>query len=273
MGRLQKQFSFKTEAQYKQLIQLAKTNDFSSVSGLLQAIADGEIRLEVEATGEQQEALVKAVAAMQAAGEVKATKVVANLLLERGLLGSELRQQVDDLFAPLFAPWLVQIEEYISLHQPFQLSYQDAVGRLWTYTVRYAEITFREKRSYLECWCEETEGNQDLPSLQHNWSLRLDRIAEAGIVPTKGEWRDRLDTISVDFELLGGLAHAYTERDNDVEVEWVSVDPPRRRVVRQISNTFWFVREILPYGKDCIVLEPDPVRQLVLDHYLAARKR
>ncbi|MGV2387901.1 MAG UNVERIFIED_CONTAM: hypothetical protein LVR29_05075 [Microcystis novacekii LVE1205-3] len=31
-------------------------------------------------------------------------------------------------------------------------------------------------RLYLDCWCEETEGNQDISELHHNWSLRIDRI-------------------------------------------------------------------------------------------------
>ena len=34
-------------------------------------------------------------------------------------------------------------------------------------------------REYLECWCEEPKGNQDLPELSHDWCLRLDRIPKA----------------------------------------------------------------------------------------------
>lgn len=167
---------------------------------------------------------------------------------------------------------LDQISDFISQQQPFHLAYQDAAGRLRTYTVRYAQISYREKRNYLECWCEETEGNQDLPELQHNWTLRLDRINDAGLVPINGSWRSGLDTVEVKFDLLGGLAHAYQQRSNDAIVEWVSADPSVKRVVRHISNSFWFFREILPYGKDCVVRQPGSIRQKVKAHLEAACK-
>lgn len=48
----------------------------------------------VEATTEQQAALVKAVTALQLRGEAKATKAVTKLLLERGLINPSLRQQI-----------------------------------------------------------------------------------------------------------------------------------------------------------------------------------
>lgn len=268
--RLQKQISFKSNEQYAMLGDLAAKHGCSSTSGLVQAIASGEIPLEMQATDEEQQALVKAVLSLQERGEVAATKVVAKLLIERGLLNPTLRSSIDGSFAPLFAPWLIQLEECIARSQPFKLSYSDAAGRSWTYTVRYAQISFREKRNYLECWCEETQGNQDLPELQHNWTLRLDRIKDAGIVPIDGEWRKSLDEIFVEFQLFGNLAHAYASRDLDVAVEWLSVEPPIKRVVRAVSNNFWFVREILPYGKDCVVKQPAVVRQKVKAHLQAA---
>lgn len=270
--RLQKQFSFKSDQQYQQLVDLARNHGFKSVSGFVQAIAASEIPLEVQATSLEQQALVKAVSLLQASGDVSATKVVAKLLIERGLLNPTLRSSIDGSFAPLFALWLVQLEEYVNQKRSFQLSYQDAAGRSWTYTVRYAQISFREKRNYLECWCEQTQGNQDLPQLHHNWTLRLDRIIDAGIVPIDGEWRSGLDEIEVEFQLFGNLAHAYAQRDLDVAVEWLSVEPPIKQVSRRMNNTFWFIREILPYGKDCVVLEPEAIRHKVKTHLEAACK-
>lgn len=263
--RLQKQFSFKSKEQYERLVDLARKHDLPSISGLVQAIADGDLPLEDRATLHQQEALIEAVQLLQAFGKVTATKEVAQLLLERGWLSPALRSSIDGSFAPLFAPWIVQLEEFISHKQPFGLSYQDAAGRVWHYTVRYAQMRVREKRNYLECWCEETQGNQDLPQLKHNWTLRLDRIVEAGIVPIDAQWRDGLDFVEVEFELLGGLAHAYSKREADIEVKWLNLDPPIKRVVRHIFNTFWFIREVLPYGKDCIVIAPEKVRSLVVE--------
>ncbi|GAC1481661.1 MAG: hypothetical protein NVS2B14_21050 [Chamaesiphon sp.] len=140
------------------------------------------------------------------------------------------------------------------------MTYRDAADRPWTFTICYARIAFREKRQYLECWCEETEGNQDLPELQHNWTLRLDRISDAALVPVKGQWRSSLDTVDAEIHLLGGLAFAYQARPNDKFNEWMTDRPNVRRVVRSISNTFWFFREVLPYGEDCILVGSESLR-------------
>jgi len=31
-------------------------------------------------------------------------------------------------------------------------------------------------------------------------------------------------------------------------------------VVRRIANTFWFFRELLPYGEDCVVVGSESLR-------------
>ncbi|MGK7921430.1 MAG: WYL domain-containing protein [Trichodesmium sp.] len=36
-----------------------------------------------------------------------------------------------------------------------------------------------------------------------------------------------------------------------------------RRVVRRVSNTFWFVREVLQYGADCVVISPEKLRSRI----------
>ncbi|MBI4780758.1 MAG: hypothetical protein HY785_05485 [Oscillatoriophycideae cyanobacterium NC_groundwater_1537_Pr4_S-0.65um_50_18] len=33
-----------------------------------------------------------------------------------------------------------------------------------------------------------------------------------------------------------------------------------RQVVRRISSTFWFFREILPYGEDCVIIGIESLR-------------
>lgn len=120
----------------------------------------------------------------------------------------------------------------------------------------------REERQYLDCWCEETEGNLDVPELQHNWSLRLDRIPpETAIAPLKGKWLGDLDTITVEFHLLKGLAFAYRSKTTgDITNELLAENPPVRQVIRKITNTFWFFREILRYGEDCLLIAPFGVR-------------
>lgn len=240
---------------------------FLIVSGFIEAIALDEIGLIKELTSEQYATLHQAILSLISQGFIEQGRILATFLRQFQLTES-MQSELDKLLdVDADFEQLQQINTFISQQQPFQLSYQDAAGRIWIYTVRCAQITFREKRNYLECWCEETAGNQDLPELRHNWSLRLDRIIDAAIIPIEGEWRSSLDSILVECELMGGLAHRYQQRDSDISVEWIvePVESPRKRVQRHINNTFWFVREILPYGKDCIVVLPDSVRSRIAE--------
>jgi predicted DNA-binding transcriptional regulator YafY len=34
-----------------------------------------------------------------------------------------------------------------------------------------------------------------------------------------------------------------------------------RRVVRKVSNTFWFLREVMQYGEDCEIISPESLRK------------
>lgn len=191
--------------------------------------------------------------------QVEQALLIARLLLERSELALPLRNEIEALLATPAISWRSQIDQYILRETPFQLTYRDAADRPSTFTIRFAKIVFREKRQSLECWCEETEGSYDLP-LQHNRTLRLDRILDAAISPVQGQWRSGLDTLEAEMHLLGGLAFAYQSRPEDLLSEWMVEKPNARRVVRRISSTFWFFREILPYGEDCVIVSPESLR-------------
>ncbi len=169
---------------------------------------------------------------------------------------------------PELPGWAAKIkEQFIDTKTPFILNYRDSSDRSFAWTVRYAEFTTHEKRVYLDFWAEETEANQDIEPLQHNWSVRLDRVVSIEPVPAGGEWRDGLDTLDVEFHLLGGLSYAYAKETAGLkpgDVESTRLDADTRRVVRRISNTFWFIREVACHLNDCRVLKPDSVRKLVL---------
>jgi WYL domain len=209
------------------------------------------------------------------AGQTEDALSLAQLLLDRSELTLLLRQEIEQFVAKPAAPWRIEVERYIRRQQPFRLAYQDAAERVWNFTISFATITAYEERHYLECWCEETEGNHDVAALSHNWCLRVDRIPEAAISPIKEKWRSRLDSILVEFYLTGGLAFAYrTKTGTDMVNEWLIDVPQTRRVVRQVTNTFWFLREVRRYGSDCVIVSPDDVRDrfkqeliATLNHY------
>lgn len=237
--------------------------DRPNISRLVEAIARRELQLgrNNDWAETRIRALQQAIHALVDAGQVEAAQTIARLLLERSELTVPLQTEIEQFLQHPPALWRVEIDQYIRCQQPFQLTYQDAAQRLWAFTIRHACIRQYERRQYLECWCEETAGNRDLPELQHNWTLRLDRIPDLALTRVAGLWRTDLARIDMEFHLSGGLAFAYEAKADDRVHEWIADrSPPMRRVVRQVSNSFWFLREIFRYGKDCVIVSPEAVR-------------
>ncbi|TAE61381.1 MAG: WYL domain-containing protein [Nostocales cyanobacterium] len=208
-------------------------------------------------------ALHRCIGALTDIGQNQQAEIIANLLLERSELSVPLRKEIEGFLNNSRPSWRLQVDHYILREQPFQLSYQDAAERVFNFTVRYAKINPHEKRQYLDCWCEETTDNYDVPELQHNWCFRLDRINEAAVTETTGYWRSQLDQIDVEMHLYKGLAFAYQTKPEDKLVEWITDQQQVKRVIRRVSNTFWFIREIMQYSSDCIVVSPENVRSLI----------
>ena len=193
-------------------------------------------------------------------GQVDEAIALAQILAERSELKDlALRQEIEKFIQQPLPPWRQRIDAYIRRQQSFQLAYQDAREITWTFSIHHAQIITHEKRQYLDCWATETEGNFDLPELQHNWSLRLDRIQDAAVSPLNHKWRSQPDIIPVEIHLYRGLAFAYESKSTDILNEWHPELPKTRRVIRNITSTFWFIREILPYSKDCKIISPDSV--------------
>ncbi|HEY9847975.1 MAG TPA: WYL domain-containing protein [Leptolyngbyaceae cyanobacterium] len=260
--------SERDKAQLEALAQeFGKTwGDRPNISKLIEAIARRELLIAPNHDWKEHrlQALKQGVEALTDAGKIDVALEIVNLLLERSELSIPLRTEMERFLENPPPPWRIAIDNFIHRQQPFKLTYQDAAERVWHFHIYHATIDRHEDRQYLDCWCDETEGNQDLPELQHNWCLRLDRIPEAAIAPIDGKWRKHLDRIPVEMHLYRGLAFGYrTKTGQDTINEWLSDVPQVRRVVRQVSNTFWFFREILRYGEDCVVVSPENVREQV----------
>jgi predicted DNA-binding transcriptional regulator YafY len=237
--------------------------DRPNISSLIKAIAAQNLRLIAndDWSHDRINALNQARLALIDAGQTQLALELTHLLLERSELTQPLRQELTHFSQNPLPPWRLTIEAYIRRNQPFTLSYQDPQERIWQFTIRHAQINHHEERQYLDCWCEETTGSQDLPELIHNRCLRLDRITDAAIAPISGKWRPTLDTIDVEMHLYAGLAFAYRSKTNqDTHNNWHPEIPNVRRIIRPISNTFWFTREILRYGKDCQIIAPESLR-------------
>ncbi|WP_246828935.1 WYL domain-containing protein [Synechococcus sp. PCC 7502] len=213
---------------------------------------------------EQTQALERGRSALIDIGKITEALAIAQLLIEHGTLTIPLKNELERFIIKPTQTWRLEVEKYIRRGQPFRLTYQDAAEQIHHFHIQFAEIGIHEDRQYLDCWCKETIGNLDIPELCHNWSLRLDRIAEASTTPISEPWRSGLDNINIEMHLFHRLAFAYKTKINlDIENEWLVDIPQTKRIVRKITNTFWFIREILRYGQDCKVLSPDNVQNLI----------
>ncbi len=189
-------------------------------------------------------------------GKDQSSRIIAELLVSRSEIKIPLRSELESFLTQLKPTWRKIIDQHIASNKPFELAYRDAADRAITFTVRYATIESIEKRQYLQCWCEESTGNEDLTPLNHNWTLRLDRIADAAISPLKGKWHQGLVTIPVTLHFHNRLAFAYESKLNDLENDWHPEQTKVKKVVRLVSSTFWLFREVLPYGADCEIVSP-----------------
>lgn len=239
-----------------------------SISQLVKAIADQKLRVAAnhDWSAARITELHQAWRSLRDAGQLDAAMGVAQLLLERHETALPLRQELEAFVLRPGKPWRSQLEALLRKQQPFELAYQDASERVWEFTVRHAKIITHEKREYLDCYCDETEGNKDLPALRHNWCFRLDRIPDvASLNLVKARWVSELPTIEVELHLFNGLAFSYEAKQMpkqpDLRVEWHGKLPRVRRVVRAVSSTFWLFREVRCYGPDCEVVGPEQVRE------------
>ena len=181
-------------------------------------------------------------------------------LLEHANLEAPLRKSLLDQVSHPSEPWRRVIDQQISNQQSFCLVYEDSQGQQQEFTVRYCEIRFWEKRFYLEALCDEAVDRSGLPELTHNRCFRLDRIIN--ILPVSGSWQSQLECINVEFNVLGRLTKAYEPQPDDIKVETID---GVLHVVRRVSNTFWFIREILRYGENCVVTSPPSVREQLVE--------
>ncbi|NJK69240.1 MAG: WYL domain-containing protein [Microcoleus sp. CSU_2_2] len=228
-----------------------------SVSGLLVAIAQQQVAVgePFTLTEVQVQSLSEAAKFLNDSGKIEAAQIVLALLLDKGNLEPLFRQQLLEQVNQTAEAWRIRVNQLIDNHQPFRLFYQSKKDKLSEFTARSAKIRLYDKRLYLEIWCEDSEP-KEIPELSHNRCLRLDKIVN--LLPASENWRESIDYLEIHLHFFKGLAHKYEFKpDEDVANEMVG---DVRHVVKRVSSIFWLFRDVLRYGKDCVIVSPDNVR-------------
>lgn len=228
-----------------------------SVSGLLVAIAQQKIEVGEPFTlnSVQVQSLNKAVKFLNDSGEVEAAQIVMALLLDKANLETPFRQKLLEQVNQTAEAWRIRLNQLIDDRQPFRLFYQSGKDKLSEFTARSAKIRLYDKRLYLEIWCDDADS-REIPELAHNRCLRLDKIVN--LLPASENWRETIDYLEVHLHFSRGLAGNYeAKEEDDVANEMVG---DVRHVVKRVSSRFWLFREVFRYGKDCVIVSPQNVR-------------
>lgn len=253
--------------------------DKPNISRLIKAIAQRTLALAPNHDWplDRLMALNQARKALVDRGELTEAIAIAHLLSDRSELTLPLQQELTQFLNSTVLPWRLEVDRLIKAQQPFRLEgYTDATGQQWQFTIYHGRIVQHQGREYLDCWCAETTGNQDLPELHHNWCFLLERYQGEAIIPVRGPWRPDLDRLTAEFHLHGRLAHSYAHskhRSEDQDSHWLPDRPGIYRVVRSIYSSFWFLRELRQYGADCELVGPPALRERFLAEWRAIGDR
>lgn len=237
--------------------------DRPSISGLLNAIASETVMVDesLNFTDVQLQALEKAINALTDCGEMQEANILMELLLEKGNLKNPFREDLITKIAAQGEIWRREIDNYLTQKQPFHLVYINGQKEQEQFNIVYGEIKLHEKRLYLDAWCQEINPDAEIQKLKHNRCFRLDRIQHLTKLPTR--WRSEgLDFIEVTLHFYGGMIKAYESKIEDIDVR---NEGDKLVVIRKVSNPFWLVREILPYGYKCEIVSPEVVREKYIE--------
>ncbi|MEB3223295.1 MAG: WYL domain-containing protein [Candidatus Sericytochromatia bacterium] len=256
-------------------------------SALVAAVATGELapmRLDAATL----RALQLAVSALAEDGRTEDARTLLTLLTQRGAAPPGLHEGLRSQLEALESPSRRELERWIAARLPFLLRYRNRLGEERELTVVHARIRPEERRSYLEVRALEQKGNREIKPLRDNWVLRLDRVTAAqplggdgdegapspdalevehtAPAPASVTWAEGLASLTATLRLTGSLAHTYMRRPDDVHHALEEDFRTGQRILtvkREVTSSFWFLRDVLRHGGDCEVVDPPELRELV----------
>lgn len=250
--------------------------DKPSPSKLVAAIADGSLRIgEPSRFGlEEIKALIHAIKALYAGGDASSAKVLTSLALSyQEQFGSLETEQIYKAMADGAFAWRDTIEQAINARQPFVILYRGNKDVSSHYVVKYAEIRQIFGNWYVDIRSDDAvSSSKDLPELRENRSLRLDKIDKIVSTILPIPWaEDGLQSIIVSMKFFDEDAAFYERHPDDIDVSECVDDAVKYRMVRRkVTNSWWFIRDILRHGDNAVILSPNELTKKAEDRFQRA---
>jgi hypothetical protein len=157
--------------------------------------------------------------------------------------------------------WILLCDGLIKEQATFTLTYKDSQGKCHSLIAIYAEIAIHNDRYYLDVLT--IDSYQEEGSLALNRSIRFDLIVD--IMPVVSTWEEQgLNSVIADFELYRSSSLDYRRHSDDVKVTSTKFGIA---VSRKISDLNWFIRSMLSYSPDVVIISPEESRISLQDIY------
>lgn len=249
MSRVQKQFSFRSEEQFKLFKRLAAQLNLDGVSALAQGLADGTL-------------YPFPVEICELLDRMK-TQLGLTHLQELVELSQSIRVQV-----PQIPSGLERFNAFIKAQQNFVLSYESPVGNVLEHRVEYASLHCNSHGWQLACYCHEPSPSAEIPQLAHNYFFQLNALEQANLLPHDGNWRVQgLDAVCVELSMFGDWVYRpIPDCQDEFHVHQIAVVDGRscRATSWLVSDWSEAKRYILSAGSLCRVVSPDVAKQSVV---------
>lgn len=160
--------------------------------------------------------------------------------------------------------------EAIARQQPFTVHY-DSGRSQFSIRCDWGEILSREGTAYLSCHGSSDHPSRELPGLENNWLLRLDRIRRTD--PEDGPWGEPRSALAR-LHLFGRLADNFRAGPGDRVDGWLDTQGGDALVVERSFRHGWLLRQqVLAWGDAVELVTPEELRTDIRQALTAACDR
>jgi hypothetical protein len=230
-----------------------------SLSLFLQAIAEGRIALSRPWSEGELKLLLAALRSWQSSESGDGVDLFN--ILEKAEVGSDREPALKKRLLRLPTTEVeASLDDLIRNRLPFRMiDYQDIMNKLWSFDCYWADWwDSGDGVLRLRCWCQQTENNEDILPLRHNWNFVPARSPNLSVLPLDGQWREEgLEQVESELLFFGGMAKAYKSHPDDLYTQLIDFQGETvLSVHRQVWSSFWLFKFLSRYIDSVAIAQP-----------------